>query len=320
VCVTDRTAKDAEAFYLSTRQEADPARRRDLRRSAVALSVEAALYQPSGQTRPLQTLRSELARAQYDYRESHYAALGQRLPRLLDHAQAAGDSQLLTDVYNLATEFLIKQNLDDLTLVTTERSKAAAFATGSRLAVAEAERMVCIALRHAGRSHTAHTLAVNAASQLASASGLGTEDELAQYGALFSTAAYTAAVAGDGALADDYGQEADHTAARFEADVPRALWSFGPSQTTLYRIGIASILGDVGRALGFAKRLHPETLPTPERRARYWIDVARAYEQEDDRNRTRDALRRAYEQAPQEVTRRPAIALLAGRVGFVATA
>jgi hypothetical protein len=216
------------------------------------------------------------------------------------------------------TEFLIKQNMDDLTLVTTERSKAAAFASGLSLAVAEAERMVCIALRHAGRSRTAHVLAVSAANQLASESGLRTEDELAQYGALFSTAAYTAAVAGDETLANAYGQEADTIAARFEADVPRALWSFGPSQTTLYRIGIASILGDVGGALGFAKRLRPEALPTPERRARYWIDVARAYEQEDERSQTRDALRNAYAEAPQEITGRPAITLLARRVALSA--
>src|SRR6266567_1557500 len=182
-----RTAKDAEAFYFGTRQETNSARKRASRQDKAVLSIEAALYQPSGQTRPLPVLRSDLARAEFAYRESQYTSLGQRLPLLLDHARASGDAQILTDAYNLTTEFLIKQNLDDLTLVTTERS-------------------------------------------------------------------------------------------------PRALWSFGPSQTTLYRIGIASILGDVGGALRLAKRLHPETLPTPERSARYWIDVARAYEQDDERN------------------------------------
>ncbi len=245
-----RTAKDAEAFYFGTRQETNSARKRASRQDKAVLSIEAALYQPSGQTRPLPVLRSDLARAEFAYRESQYASLGQRLPLLLDHARASGDAQILTDAYNLTTEFLIKQNLDDLTLVTTERSNAAASASGSSLAVAEAERMVCIALRHAGRRRTAYTLAVNAANQLANETALRTEHELAQYGALFSTAAYTAAVA--------------------------------------------------------------------ERRARYWIDVARAYEQDDERNRTRDALRNAYAEAPQEVTARPAIALLARRVGFLA--
>jgi transcriptional regulator with XRE-family HTH domain len=315
-----RTAKDAEAFYRSTRQDKNPGRRREIRRGTAALSVETALYRPSGQSRPLSALRAELAQAQFEYRESRHAALGHRLPRLLDHVQASADPQVLTDAYNLTTEFLIKQNLDDLTLVTTERSREAALLSGSSLAVAEAERMVCIALRHAGRTRTAYALAVDAASQLADESALRTEDDLAQYGALLSTAAYTAAVAGDEDLANSYGQEADTIAARFEVDVPRALWSFGPAQTTLYRIGIASILGNIGGALRFAKRLRPEMLPTPERRARYWIDVARAHEQEDDRSRTRDALRRAYEEAPQEVTGRPAITLLARRAGFVATA
>lgn len=308
-----QAASSAVAVAVPTGEES-PVRRRDFLQSAAALSVEAALYRPSGATRPEDVLRHELARAQRDFRESRYSLLGQRLPALLEHAQAGDNPIIATAAYNLATEYLIKINADDLTLVTTDRARRAAEASGDPAAKADAAWCLCVSLRHSGRSQTGHTIVQDAADQL-DMSGLNTDNDLALYGHLFLTAAYTAAAAGNAGLARDYMSEAQQVASRFENEYAHGMWFFGPAQTALYGLSTAMRLGDTGMALQHARNVTTEALPTPERRARYWIDLARVYAQNDDRENTRMALQHVYTEAPEEANRRRFIKL-ANQVGY----
>ncbi|MBQ0988193.1 hypothetical protein KBZ10_27515 [Streptomyces sp. F63] len=55
--------------------------------------------------------------------------------------------------------------------------------------------------------------------------------------------------------------------------------------------------------LRHARRVDTARLPTTERRARYWIDVARAFEQWGKADRCYQALLAAEQAAPQEVRR-----------------
>lgn len=54
---------------------------------------------------------------------------------------------------------------------------------------------------------------------------------------------------------------------------------FGPGQVLLHQISISYLLGDAGQAIEHARRIDTAALPTTERQARYWIDVARAFDQ-----------------------------------------
>lgn len=62
-------------------------------------------------------------------------------------------------------------------------------------------------------------------------------------------------------------------------------------------------------AVKVTARLDVSHLPTPERRARAWTDVARLWNALGDSRQTLAALRQVEQEAPQEV-RRPALRVL----------
>ncbi|MEZ0107917.1 hypothetical protein ABH920_001909 [Catenulispora sp. EB89] len=290
--------------------------RRDLLLGTAGLSVEAAMFRPTGITEAPEKLRTQLAKAQNDFRLGKHAALGKRLPGLMDRAVSGSDKRLTTDMWTLATEYLIKTGQDDLALLASDRAATAAAESGDRLAQAEAEYCRCMTLRHSGRSRTAYTITADAASKLADG-GLRTSDDFATYGHLFLTAGYSAASAGDAGRAEDYMREAESIAARFPSDVAHGMWFFGPAQAGLYRLSMENALGNVGGGVNAARALDPVRLPTPERRARYWIDVARLYGQWTGHQvDVAAAVRRAYAEAPGEVTSRPKVLELARNAGL----
>ena len=304
-----------EAATEESREE--QMRRRDLLLGTAGLSIEAAIFRPTGIGAPPASLRAQVTAAQADVRAARYSVLSRRLPGLLDRVQTAADPRLAADAWSLATEYLIKMNNDDLALITSDRAAAEAKTSGDPTAQAAAQWGRCIALRHSGRSRTAYTIAADAAATLADETALATTEQLATYGHLFLCAAYTAATAGDTARADDYMTEAHTTANRFPADQAHGMWYFGPAQAALYRLSIEHAAGNTGKAINAARAIQPATLPSPERRARYWIDLARVYHQWDGhRPQVAAALRNAYAEAPDEVTSRPAVRNLARSAGI----
>ena len=82
---------------------------------------------------------------------------------------------------------------------------------------------------------------------------------------------------------------------------------FTPATVQLHRISAEYSTGDPGAAITAARQLPPASLPTTERRARYWTDVARAYGQWGRRDDCIRALLTAERQAPEETHARPAI-------------
>lgn len=290
--------------------------RRDLLLGTAGLSLEAAMFRPTGKTEAPATLRTQLAKAQDDFRAGRHATLGKRLPGLVDRAVAGDDHRLTADVWALATEHLIKAGDDDLALLAADRAAVAAAESGDRLAVAEAAYCRCMTLRHSGRSRTAYAASVDAAARLAD-EGLRTADDFATYGHLFLTSGYSAAAAGDAAHAEDYMREAEAIADRLGTDVTHGMWFFGPAQAGLYRLSMENALGNVGAGVVAARSLDPARLPSPERRARYWIDTARVYAQlTGHRADVATAVRHAYTEAPGEVVSRPAVLQLAQDAGL----
>jgi hypothetical protein len=80
---------------------------------------------------------------------------------------------------------------------------------------------------------------------------------------------------------------------------------------TLHRISASFVLGDAGTAIAHAKTVNPADLRLPERRSRYWVDVARAYHQWRKPGLCFRALTIAESHAPEEVRARPVVRKLA---------
>lgn len=79
----------------------------------------------------------------------------------------------------------------------------------------------------------------------------------------------------------------------------------------MHRISASFALGDAGTAIAHAKTVNPADLRLPERRSRYWVDVARAYHQWCKPGACYRALVIAESQAPEEVRARPVVRKLA---------
>ncbi|MBL1087287.1 hypothetical protein JK359_35925 [Streptomyces actinomycinicus] len=89
---------------------------------------------------------------------------------------------------------------------------------------------------------------------------------------------------------------------------------FSPATVQLHRISAEFSTGDFCATLAAARALPPRSLPSLERRARYYTDVAAALAQRGRRDDCVRALLAAEHQAPQETHSRPAVRSLISRL------
>jgi len=264
----------------------------------------------------LPVLQHALAEVVADFQSCRYAQLAERLPRLIAAAEttcgeASGDTRsaalsLLADAYNVTTRMLIKLDDGHISWISGDRARAAANASGDALVFAEATRNLCILTRTAGRHDKAQTLAVDAARRLAMNTSALDPQYLSQYGLLLSTAGYSAAKAGDRAASVELLDEAAAAARRITHGNTHWM-GFGEWGVTLYRVSSALALGDAGTAIEHARSVRPEQLPTIERQARYWVDVARAFAMWGKTRNCYQALRAAEHAAPEETWSLPVV-------------
>jgi hypothetical protein len=272
------------------------------------------MFRPTGATAPAPRLREQLTGAQALYRNTEYAKLDQVMPDLLDRAIGLGDPTLLAQTYILATELMIKHGKDTSAAFTAAEARKHADASQDPVCRAEAAWMNCVMLRHAGQPKAGFDLIESAASEL-EATGLRSQAAMATLGHMMLTTAYTAAAAGYAPEAHSFYAEGERIAAKFPDDVTHGLWFFGPKQTAGYGISVANNLGDPGAALKAAASLHPDSLPSRERRERYWYDATLAWLAADRPDQACEALRRLCLVAPQSA-RRVRVQVLARAAGM----
>lgn len=257
-------------------------------------------------------LPAELARAHTDFHTCHYTSLALRLPRLIcvGHSLSSDDDSehlaVLGQSYLLATRMLIKLDEQQLGWMAADRARQVAEAAEHPLSVAEAARNLAVLARRAGWEEQALSIALNAAD----APGLrASRGGAAERGLLIQSAAYSAARSGDGAgmreLTDEAAAIADglggSTALRDHGG------GFSPATVQLHRISAEFSTGAPSAALAAARALPPQSLPSLERRARYYADVAAALAQRGRREECVRALLAAEHLAPQETHSRPAV-------------
>jgi hypothetical protein len=189
-----------------------------------------------------------------------------------------------------------------LSWVTAERARSAAQLSGDPASIAEAARMASIALRRHKYHDTATDLLTSTALDLGADGGNPRPEQLAAYGALLCTAAYTAAQHDKRHQALELIDEAESAALRLGGvHVPGS--AFSATNTAIYRIGVHTALGDPGTALDHARKVALRGIPTPERQARFCVDTARAWQRFGSPANSVKALQVAERCAPEELRR-----------------
>ncbi|PNE30821.1 transcriptional regulator [Streptomyces eurocidicus] len=267
---------------------------------------------------------TDLSRALTDFHTCRYGSLAVRLPRLIHaghaHSASGGDCALLAQSYLLATRMLIKLDEQQLGWMAADRARQTAEAAGDVLLVAEAARQLAVLARKADWHEQAMSIALTAADH----PGLrgGGPDHAAERGLLIQSAAYTAARAGDAAGMRELTGEAAAIAGELGGTVLLRDHGGGFSPTTvqLHLISAENSAGDPSTALAAARAVAPQSLPSTERRARYYTDIAAAYGRWGRRDDCVRALLAAEHHAPEETHARPAVKslvsglLVSGRV------
>jgi transcriptional regulator with XRE-family HTH domain len=259
-------------------------------------------------------IRAGLDTAIADFHACRYQRLAEALPRLITAGHQAADSDgtaaahtVLAEVYTLVTRMMIKLDDQQLGWLAADRARTHADTAAAPFVSAEAARNLAVLARKTGWHSQAMAIALNAADR--SELRTGTSQHAAQRGLLIQSAAYSAAKAGDRATMRELTDEAASIAARL-GDTPLLRdhgGGFSPATVELHRISAEYSVGEPGAALTAAHRIAPAALPTVERRARYFTDIAQAHGQYGHRTQALNALLAAERQAPEEVHSRPAV-------------
>jgi transcriptional regulator with XRE-family HTH domain len=268
-------------------------------------------------------LRSMMASAARDFRACRYRELAGRLPEVVRVAEATRDDQpvgsrcavetVVSDGYALATDVLTKFHEDGAAWATADRAVRAAGAAGDPRALARAQRLAAIVMRRSAHRRQAGAMVVEAARRFASATAFSESGDASFYASMLCTASYTAALADQRSTAYGFLDEARQVLAEHGAGDSGG-GGFGTNDVTLYGIGVSRALGDYGSAVDHAGRVRIDLLGSPERRARYWEDVALAWWGRGRRRATFEAMLNAERAAPQEVRYRPWAQHLASRL------
>jgi transcriptional regulator with XRE-family HTH domain len=259
---------------------------------------------------PVPSLKRSVAAARASFDACQYHLLSLRLPPLIARLEASASAartpahreqllRLTSDAYCLASHLCVKLGEDAMAWVTADRALRAARRGGNPVPLAAASRRVSIAMRRQGHHQAAVTILTSTALELDAGRPGAPASDIAAYGSLLSTAAYTAARAGRQHQALELISEAAAAAARLPGETP----GFDADYVSQYQVGVLTLLGDPASALRHAATLTPRALPTPQRRARLCIDTARAWQAFGKPDRTLQSLLAAESFAAEEVCR-----------------
>lgn len=129
-------------------------------------------------------------------------------------------------------------------------------------------------------------------------------EELSLYGALHLVLAVVTAREGNRAAARQHIAEARAAAERLGVDRNDFNTEFGPTNVSLHAVSVAVDLGDAGEALDLASAVDPSGL-SPERQARFLIDVAQAHTQRRHVGEATQALLTAEQHSAEMVQGHP---------------
>jgi transcriptional regulator with XRE-family HTH domain len=249
----------------------------------------------------LEVLALEVVRSWTLVHEASYMALSEGLPgllhtteraaRRLTGADALSAAALAAEVYQLLAAALAKLGEPDMGWLAADRAiRAAEMANDPVLAVAGLFRLAHVFLS-ARRLDEARDVVELAIASLEPMMDDCAAEVWSLWGALNLVAAVIATRRGDTRTALDALNKARGAADRVGTERNDFHTEFGPANVVLHAVSIAVELGDAGEALRLAATIDASHL-SPERRARFLLDVARAHGQ---RKQTPEAIRALLE-------------------------
>jgi len=218
-------------------------------------------------------------------RSGRYARFTQELPLLLEalyRAEHASNdpeiSELLTETLHAASILLRRLGYVDLSWLCVQQARQELqHARDPLLPTANDWHVIELHLR-TGNSQAARRLTDETLVRLES-ERTDSPPVVSLLGTLHLLRAILFAHARDSAGADGALAQAQELLARDDRERDDYQTSFGPSNVAIFRVSTAVELGQGERAVAASKNFDPLDIPSPERRARYLIDLARAYGQ-----------------------------------------
>jgi transcriptional regulator with XRE-family HTH domain len=239
----------------------------------------------------LDRLSQQVTYAWTSFQNANWPLLGQALPRLLTTAQTAlaaylgADDQarrartLLSQAYQVTASTLFKLKEADLAWLAAERGLGLAEETGDSLLISDAARRVAQGLTVTNHYDQALELLQADINRLEPGRGSGSATYLSLYGMLFLMGAVVAARANKPAVARELLNEGHGVARQLGYDGNECFTAFGPTNVRLHQIAVLLDLGDGAGAVTAARQVTPDGLSClpKERRANYYLDVARGH-------------------------------------------
>ena len=216
-----------------------------------------------------------------------------------EHVQAEA-RELLGDTYQAAAAMMVKIGETDAAWIAADRAGFCAEAAGSPLALAASMFRMAHVFLALSQIDQAHHVADSIAQALEPKITGTTEPEvLSLYGASHLVLAVAAARDNKRSEAHQHLDTARKIAGQLGQDRDDYGTEFGPTNVAIHAVDIAVELGDAGQAIELAQQVDPTSL-SPERQARYLLDVAQAHAMRRQIGEALHALQEAERIAPEE--------------------
>ncbi|MEO3978748.1 XRE family transcriptional regulator [Streptomyces sp. CAU 1734] len=226
------------------------------------------------------------------------------LPALIRDAETAvrgldGDERraalvALSDVYRLTGQATAYIAPAELAWVVADRAMTAAQDADRPATIAAAAWNMGNILRETSYADEALRVVTDAADLLRPHLDEAPSDWRGIYGALQLHAAVTAARDGRSGDAWRYWGAGDQVAKSLPAAYVHPSTVFGRANVDFHEVSVAVDLQTSRRALSIADELDPDSMPSVERRARLWVEVARGHLQRGDTTAALHVMQMAY--------------------------
>ncbi|MDN3055325.1 helix-turn-helix transcriptional regulator [Streptomyces sp. SRF1] len=237
------------------------------------------------------------------------------LPELIRNAEAAArslDGQdrrtalvALSDVYRLTGQATAYIAPAELAWVVADRAMAAAEQADQPAAIAAAAWNMGNILRETSYTDEALRVVTEAADLIRPHLDNAPDDWRGVYGALQLHAAVTHAREGNEGDAWRYWDKGNQVAKSLPASYVHPSTVFGRANVDFHEVSVATDLKKAQKAIGLADDIDPSVMPSCERQARLWVEVARGHLQRGDRTAALHVMKLAHEIGRETVAYTP---------------
>lgn len=230
---------------------------------------------------------------------------GEQAVRALDGEQRRAALVALSDIYRLTGQATAYVAPAELAWVVADRALTAAQEADRPDAIAAAAWNMGNILRETSYSDEALRVVRDAADLIRPHLDDAPDDWRGIYGALQLHAAVTVARDGREGDAWRFWDKGDQVAKSLPPNYVHPSTMFGRANVDFHAVSVACDLRKSARVIGLADDLDPDVMPSRERRARLWVEVARGHLQRGDRTAALHVMTMAYEIGAETVAYTP---------------